>query len=81
MQFFGLKKKDKIFGLKLYFFTRFRSLCGDSIQEVELKSVIQSFGRMSKKYQDEYLKLYNANNDIGSVEVQDSDKRIYFLLR
>ena len=30
--------------------------------------------------QDVYLKLYNAYND-GSVEVQDSDKRIYFLLR
>ena len=52
----------------------------DGSIQVNPKSLIQSFGRMSKSDQDEYLKLYNAYND-GSVEVQDSDKRIYFLLR
>ena len=37
MQFLDFKK-DKIFGLKLYFFPRFRSLCGVGVEdEVKLR--------------------------------------------
>ena len=50
----------------------------DGSIQLDLRSVIQSFGRMSKRDQDEYLELYNKYDE---VQIPDYVKESYNTLR
>ena len=52
--------------------------CSDGSIPLDLRSVIQSFGRMSKKDQAEYLEL---SNKYEKIPVPDSVKESYMTLR
>ena len=52
--------------------------CSDGSIPLDLRSVIQSFGRMSKKDQAEYLEL---SNKYEKIPIPDSVKESYITLR
>ena len=52
--------------------------CSDDSIPLDLRSVIQSFGRMSKKDQAEYLEL---SNKYEKIPIPDSVKESYMTLR